>query len=77
MSQIYYDFLHKLNAEILKTSQVEYGLRALRPTKIGLRHRLQLHLSDFFLAIGFKIRPKIVLPYEKDVHFYNKGSYAS
>lgn len=77
MPQDYYNFISSLNDGMFKTSQIESELRALHLERIGLRHHLQLGLSNLFLSFGYKIRPKIVLSQERETHFYNKGSYAS
>ncbi len=77
MSQDYYNFIRSLNDGLFKTSQIESELRALHQDRIGLRQYLQLGLSNIFLTIGYKIRPKIILSHEREAHFYNKGSYAS
>lgn len=77
MSQDYYDFIRGLNDGLMNISQIELALKALRPQKLGLRHRLQLRLSDFFLSLGFLIRPKIALHYEPDGRLCNEESYVS
>lgn len=77
MFQDYYAFIRELNDELLKISRMERALKAMRPQTLGLRHRLQLRLSDIFLTIGFLIRPKTALPYEQNGRLYNEESYAS
>ncbi len=77
MPQDYYNFIRSLNDGLFKTSQIESELKALHLERIGLRHHLQLGLSNLFLTIGYKIRPKIILSHEREAHIYNKGSYAS
>lgn len=77
MSQDYYDFIRRLNDKMLKIGQLEHELRVLRPQKIGLRYRLQLRLSDFFLALGLMIRPKLAISGDRDGCFNSKEAYAA
>jgi len=77
MSQDYYDFIHSLNDDLLKASQLAYTFRGFRPNQLGFRHRLQLRLSDFLLSLGLMIRPKIALPGDQDSCLFNGESYAS
>ena len=62
MNEVYYNYIHQKNEQILQSFLVEKQLKALRPKRNGLRERLLLSLSDALLALSLRIRPEETRP---------------
>lgn len=62
MNEVYYNYIHQMNEQMLQSVALERQLQALRPKRTGLRERLLLSLSDALLDLSLRIRPEEIRP---------------